>query len=73
MIIFQYLFDIILFMVAPRTEHFLDVERETYAPWQSKDARDGDEIITALSVYTSVGMERFNYFFLINYYFRVQI
>lgn len=70
-----FLFDIILFMVAPRTEHFLDVERETYAPWQSKDARDGDEIITALSVYTSVGMERFNYFFLINYYFtcRVQI
>lgn len=48
------LYDIIMLMVAPRAEDFGDVTLENYAPWQSKDAKDGDELPTALSVYTSV-------------------
>lgn len=53
------LYDIIMLMVLPRAEDFGDVTLENYAPWQSKDAKDGDELPTALSVYTSVRIKLF--------------
>jgi hypothetical protein len=48
------LYDIIMLMLAPRTEEFQEIERELYDPWLSKDALDGDELVTALSGYTTV-------------------
>ena len=50
----EILYDIIMLMVAPRTEDFQEIERELYDPWLSKDARDGEELITSLSGYTTV-------------------
>ena len=34
------LYDIIMLMLAPRTEEFQEIERELYDPWLSKDALD---------------------------------
>ena len=48
------LYDIIMLMLAPRTEEFQEIERELYDPWLSKEALDGEELVTALSGYTTV-------------------
>lgn len=54
------LYDLIMLTVVPRKESYEQTTQEIYNPWQSKNIRDGDDLITALSAYSEVLMHRTN-------------